>query len=260
MAEQKIWQNRRSEHSKSSVREFLAAASPWSKSDEQLLGYADIHCRTEVAMFGADDLRRIWAMAGERYPFDPQRNVAQVGPELMLPLIAKARERMTRPANEPASPWTKDKLHAWGDRDGEISTAAGAMFAVIAENRDMPVVVGRTIEEVKDSFVDWVLATIDRHMLASQALKLLETPEYAIVRAVVAIGFHNKRGSSFEPDPRWVLHAERKATLERVMADVDRRIEAARARYKVTGKQWENDCERGLVNLRRWLEDELAEG
>lgn len=257
---QKIWQNHRSDHGKSSVNELLAADSPWSKSDELLLEYADTHCRTEVAMLSADDLRRIWAMAGERYPFDPQRKVAQVGPEVMLPLIARARERMTRPTNEPASPWTKEKLQAWGDRDGEISTAAGAMFAVIAENRDMPVAIGHTLLALEENFIHWFRTTIEIDAPRGTALQRLQTPEYTVVRAVVAIGFHNERGSSLEADPRWVLRAERKATLERVMTDVDRRIEAARARYKVNGKQSEMGCELGLVHLRRWLEDAIAEG
>ena len=62
-------------------------------TDADLVGYCDLHCRTEVALFHRSQVARICALAGVE--LDAHWPVwASVRAETMLPLVAKARDRL----------------------------------------------------------------------------------------------------------------------------------------------------------------------
>jgi hypothetical protein len=63
-------------------------------TDDELLGYCELHCRTPVALFHREQVARVCALAGVR--LDPYWPVwASVGDATMLPLIEKARARVS---------------------------------------------------------------------------------------------------------------------------------------------------------------------
>lgn len=62
-------------------------------TDEELLGYCELHCRTDVALFHIDQVRRVCVIADvDLDPFWP--NWCSVGETTMLPLVEKARARL----------------------------------------------------------------------------------------------------------------------------------------------------------------------
>lgn len=64
-------------------------------SDDDLLGYLTIHCRTELGMTSKVMLRRLFDLAGEDAPPDLDRRAFwNTSPEVIDPLVEKARERM----------------------------------------------------------------------------------------------------------------------------------------------------------------------
>ena len=76
-------------------------------TDEQLLGYAEIHCRTEVAAFHVDHVNRILALAGADWCIEnnyyPQlgtwRQWYHIG-DILQPVIDAARRRMKEQKSE----------------------------------------------------------------------------------------------------------------------------------------------------------------
>jgi hypothetical protein len=71
--------------------------NPQPMTDDDLLGYALIHCETERALFSIDHVRRLYELAGEPDPGLPTTGVGFVscGPDVVRPLVTAARERMT---------------------------------------------------------------------------------------------------------------------------------------------------------------------
>ena len=60
-------------------------------TDDDLIGYVELHCRTERALFHSKHIKRLFALAGEDVPningwYEMHADVAD-------PLIAAARER-----------------------------------------------------------------------------------------------------------------------------------------------------------------------
>jgi hypothetical protein len=65
-------------------------------SDRELLGYAAIHCRTDLALFAREHVERLLSLAG-RSPIVGLPGFLSVGAEAMEPLLAEARLRMYQP-------------------------------------------------------------------------------------------------------------------------------------------------------------------
>ncbi|MDM7992965.1 MAG: hypothetical protein QUS11_06585 [Candidatus Fermentibacter sp.] len=63
-------------------------------TDEELLGYAFIHCETELALFHRQHIIRLFALAGEECPDLGFRSFWSVGPEIVKPLVEKAVKRL----------------------------------------------------------------------------------------------------------------------------------------------------------------------
>lgn len=63
-------------------------------TDIELLGYADIHCETERALFHVDHIRRLFALAGEPEPPLPSTGFVSCKQDVVRPLTKAARERM----------------------------------------------------------------------------------------------------------------------------------------------------------------------
>jgi len=69
-----------------------------AKTDEDLLGYCEIHCKTERALFHHTDIERVYALAGCPRTFHPEyEDFVTVFEDEMMPLIKLARERMANP-------------------------------------------------------------------------------------------------------------------------------------------------------------------
>ncbi len=60
-------------------------------TDEELIGYCEIHCETERALFHANDINRMFVLAGEP---DPNLTGWYSVHEEMEELCKKARKRM----------------------------------------------------------------------------------------------------------------------------------------------------------------------
>ena len=71
-------------------------------TDEELLGYAEIHCRTDLGLFRKDHVNRLLALAGanwcREHGYPPQmpgpKEWYGLGPEVLGPVIGAARRRM----------------------------------------------------------------------------------------------------------------------------------------------------------------------
>ena len=63
-------------------------------NDEDLLGYFEIHSRTERALFHRSMVERLWALAGEPLEGMYGRQFVEVHSDLADPLVRRARERM----------------------------------------------------------------------------------------------------------------------------------------------------------------------
>lgn len=64
-------------------------------TDEELVHYADLHCRTERALFSTDHLRRLYRMAGWSLPTvlrGGRGGFYEAHEEVILPLLARIRE------------------------------------------------------------------------------------------------------------------------------------------------------------------------
>jgi hypothetical protein len=62
---------------------------------DDLLGYAEIHCETPLALFHRKHVRELFALAGEPVPSNvDEREYWSCGPDIVKPLVAKARDRM----------------------------------------------------------------------------------------------------------------------------------------------------------------------
>lgn len=62
-------------------------------SDEELLGYAELHCKTERALFHRDHVVRIYGMAGLEVKSSALPEFVAVHEDAMEPLVAAARRR-----------------------------------------------------------------------------------------------------------------------------------------------------------------------
>lgn len=67
-------------------------------TDDDLIGYADIHCRTELALFAIGDVVRLMELSGHELSDELAwrakhfpNSFLSVGPEEMLPLLAEIR-------------------------------------------------------------------------------------------------------------------------------------------------------------------------
>ena len=71
-------------------------------TDTELLGYAEIHCRTEVAAFHVDHLNRILALAGREWcevnnytaQLDTRKQWYNIGDDVLQPVIDAARKNV----------------------------------------------------------------------------------------------------------------------------------------------------------------------
>lgn len=62
-------------------------------NDNELIGYCNIHCETDLALFHKNHVRRMFELAGEPVPVNiDEQDFWSVGPDLMRPLVKKARE------------------------------------------------------------------------------------------------------------------------------------------------------------------------
>lgn len=61
-------------------------------TDVELLSYALIHCETDCALFHRDHITRLYALAGEECPDLGMRSFWSVGPNIIRPLVKKARK------------------------------------------------------------------------------------------------------------------------------------------------------------------------
>ena len=69
-------------------------------TDEQLIGYCEIHCRSERALFHADHINRLLELAG--HPENYVRRVSgwlSLHDDAMMPLCKLARNRLSCPTN-----------------------------------------------------------------------------------------------------------------------------------------------------------------
>jgi hypothetical protein len=82
------------------MQEGLAywAASDIAMTGEEFLGYVEIHCRTELALFHKAHIYQLFAMAGKRKELDqlsyPLPNFISMRLEVALPLVGLAREAL----------------------------------------------------------------------------------------------------------------------------------------------------------------------
>lgn len=83
---------RKSATSFGKVTEVHVVESPHEMSDDELIGYCEIHCKTERALFHVSHVERIYKLAGRQSPLSLPAFVS-VGPDTMLPLVALARKR-----------------------------------------------------------------------------------------------------------------------------------------------------------------------
>jgi hypothetical protein len=65
-------------------------------SDEELVGYAAIHCKTDRALFSRDHVERLLKLADKPMPPGLPDFVA-VHEETMMPIVEEARRRMYSP-------------------------------------------------------------------------------------------------------------------------------------------------------------------
>ena len=63
-------------------------------TDEQFLGYCDIHCETPRALFSYEDCVRLYRLAGHDVADPTTQGFHAMHEEEAKPLIAKARERL----------------------------------------------------------------------------------------------------------------------------------------------------------------------
>jgi hypothetical protein len=62
---------------------------------DDLLGYAEIHCRTELALFSNEHLDQLYLLAGRIPNVDlHERAFWNVGPDVIDPLVKAARKRL----------------------------------------------------------------------------------------------------------------------------------------------------------------------
>ena len=75
------------------------------EDDVKLLGYCEIHCKTERALFHYSLIERVCALAGCPRTSHPEyEDFVTVFEDEMMPLIKLARERMAEPPPAPL-PW-----------------------------------------------------------------------------------------------------------------------------------------------------------
>ena len=104
-------------------------------TDEELLGYAEIHCRTEVAAFHVDHLNRILALAGADWceannytaQLGTHKQWYNIGDDVLQPVIDAARANTKPPstlAQQVAS--AQAEVETWTDeRRKNVKLAGG---------------------------------------------------------------------------------------------------------------------------------------
>lgn len=65
-------------------------------TDEELLGYASLHCQTERALFSRYHVVRIMKLAGKKVTESSIPIWVAVRPDVMDPLVKEARARIRR--------------------------------------------------------------------------------------------------------------------------------------------------------------------
>lgn len=80
-------------------------------SDEELIGYAELHSRSELALFACAHVNRLLVLAGEK-PLRSDKGFISVHEPLMDAIVAKIRARQQM---------TPEQLHAeQRERDEEV--------------------------------------------------------------------------------------------------------------------------------------------
>ncbi len=65
-------------------------------TDDELIGYADLHCRTERALFHRDHVNRLLTLAGAAFRLGVDEWIA-VHADVMLPILDKIKNRRGAP-------------------------------------------------------------------------------------------------------------------------------------------------------------------
>lgn len=65
--------------------------------DRELIGYCEIHCHTDRALFHVDHVKRMCALAGRAQPDLRGFQFVAVFADEMMPLVRDARRRMDYP-------------------------------------------------------------------------------------------------------------------------------------------------------------------
>lgn len=102
-------------------------------TDKELLGYAEIHCRTEVAAFHVDHLNRILDLAGKKWcdmnnyipKLDTRKQWYNVGDDLLQPVIDAARAKMSTSTLAQQVANAQAETDAWPDGKLERVKLAG---------------------------------------------------------------------------------------------------------------------------------------
>jgi hypothetical protein len=72
--------------------------------DEEFIRYCESHCTTDRAGFVPQNITRILSLAGEfdlaaKWEAVPKNQIFSIGPDAMLPMCEKARNRMQVPTD-----------------------------------------------------------------------------------------------------------------------------------------------------------------
>ena len=72
----------------------------WAPTDEELIGYADIHCDTDLALFHRAHLNRLLALAGDLLLPDSAGSFFSMPRSVWEPIKARIRARQSGPTTD----------------------------------------------------------------------------------------------------------------------------------------------------------------